>query len=96
VIVDEGAARALVNNKSLLPAGIAKVEGSFAEGDVVEIYNRDMEKLGVGLINFSSADVEAMIRGEKARDRSAEAIHKDRLLLVVPGGKGGQEAAKPA
>ena len=84
VVVDEGAAKALHNNKSLLPAGIAKVEGSFAEGDVVEIYNREMEKLGVGLMNFSSTDIEAMIRGDKPRDRSQEAIHKDRLLLIVP------------
>jgi glutamate 5-kinase len=99
VIVDEGAAKALLNNKSLLPAGIAKVEGSFTDGDVVEIYSRDMEKLGVGLINFSSADMEAMIRGEKPRDRSQEAIHKDRLLLVVPGPREGApapSAAKPA
>jgi glutamate 5-kinase len=96
VIVDDGAVKALHNNKSLLPAGIAKVEGTFAEGDVVEIYNREMEKLGVGLINFSSADMEAMIRGEKARDRSQEAIHKDRLLLVVPGKGAPAAEAKPA
>ena len=84
IIVDDGAVKALHNNKSLLPAGVAKVEGSFQEGDVVEIYDRDMAKLGVGLINFSSLDMEAMIRGDKPRDRSQEAIHKDRLLLIVP------------
>ncbi len=82
VIVDDGAAKALRNNKSLLPAGIAKVEGSFRDGDVVEIFNRAMEKIGVGLINLSSADVEAIVSGERRPNRSEEAIHKDRLLLV--------------
>jgi len=95
VVVDEGAAKALLNNKSLLPAGIAKVEGAFAEGDVVEIYSRDMEKLGVGLMNFSSTDLEAMIRGERPRDRT-EAIHKDRMVLMLPEGKTPPNAAKPA
>lgn len=82
VIVDDGAAKALRNNKSLLPAGIAKVEGSFRDGDVVEIFNRAMEKIGVGLINLSSADVEAIVSGDRRPNRSEEAIHKDRLLMV--------------
>lgn len=82
LIVDEGAARALHNDKSLLPAGIFQVEGDFAEGDVVEIFTRGHEKLGVGLVNYSAAELAAIIRGDLARGRTQEAIHKDRLLLV--------------
>ena len=38
IVVDDGAAKALVErNRSLLPAGIVKVEGEFDRGDVVAI-----------------------------------------------------------
>ena len=82
LIVDDGAADALHNDKSLLPAGIAKVEGTFQNGDVVEIFNRDREKLGVGRVNFSANDLQAIIDGTTTAGRSQEAIHKDRLLMV--------------
>ncbi len=82
LIVDDGAARALHNNKSLLPAGIAKVEGDFQNGDVVEIFNRDREKVGVGQVNIASADLAAIIRGDTPKGPSQEAIHKDKLLVV--------------
>ncbi|MBI3992209.1 MAG: glutamate 5-kinase [Candidatus Lambdaproteobacteria bacterium] len=82
ILVDEGAHRALRNNKSLLPAGIAKVEGEFNQGDIVEIYNGQEEKLGVGLVNYSAQELQAIIKDKSARTRGEEAIHKDRLLLV--------------
>ncbi len=82
IVVDAGAAKALLNNKSLLPAGIDKVEGTFNKGDIVEIRNRAEEKLGVGLSNFSAETLAGMIRGERPIARSTEAIHKDRMLLV--------------
>ncbi len=82
IYVDAGAARALANNKSLLPAGISRAEGSFQPGDIVEIFGGADEKLGVGLINFSAADLNAMLAGDRKAERSVEAIHKDRLLLA--------------
>ena len=80
--MDVGAQNALHNNKSLLPAGIDRVEGSFEQGDIVEIHNRGEEKLGVGLVNFSAEALKEMIAGTRPITRSEEAIHKDRLLLV--------------
>ncbi len=82
IYVDAGAERALANNKSLLPAGISRAEGSFQPGDIVEIFGAADEKLGVGLINFSADDLNAMLAGNRKIERSAEAIHKDRLLLA--------------
>ena len=82
ITVDEGAARALRNDKSLLPAGIARVEGIFNSGDVVEIYTAAGEKLGDGLIAFSAQELAAMREAGQRPARSVEAIHKDRLLLV--------------
>jgi glutamate 5-kinase len=82
LIVDPGAEKALRNNKSLLPAGITRAEGNFQQGEVVEIYNAKQEKLGVGVVEMASELLNAIIRGEQAADRSREAIHKDRLLMV--------------
>ncbi|MCZ6532109.1 MAG: glutamate 5-kinase [SAR324 cluster bacterium] len=82
IVVDAGAEKALGNNKSLLPAGIDKVEGNFNEGDIVEIRNRGQEKLGVGLSNFSAEALTAMIEGSRPITRSEEAIHRDRMLLL--------------
>jgi glutamate 5-kinase len=82
ITIDAGAERALRNDKSLLPAGIARVEGAFKSGDIVEIYNAAEEKLGVGSINFSAEELAAMHSSGSRPARSVEAIHKDRLLLV--------------
>ena len=90
IYVDDGAARALVEkNRSLLPAGVVKVEGSFARGDVVAISNGSGEAIARGLSNYSAADVER-IRGKRSADvRSLladaaydEIVHRDNLVVV--------------
>ena len=80
--VDAGAEKALRNNKSLLPAGITHAEGNFRPGEVVEIYNAKQEKVGLGVVEMASDVLGAIVRGEQAADRSDEAVHKDRLLMV--------------
>ncbi len=82
IVVDAGAERALRNDKSLLPAGIVEAEGSFQPGQVVDIYNQRNEQVGVGVIEIASDALEDMIAGRAAIERSQEAVHKDRLLLV--------------
>ena len=49
VIVDNGAAQALGSGKSLLPAGVTRVEGSFERGDAVFIRTSDGGEIGRGL-----------------------------------------------
>jgi glutamate 5-kinase len=89
VWVDEGAVRALVDrNKSLLPAGVTKVEGEFARGDVIAIYGADGAPVARGLSNYSAADVER-IRGKRTADVRAlladaaydEVVHRDNLVI---------------
>jgi glutamate 5-kinase len=82
ITIDPGAERALRNDKSLLPAGIAAVDGAFKSGDIVEIFNTQDEKLGMGVIEFSAEELVAMRDPANRPARSAEAIHKDRMLLV--------------
>ena len=89
IIVDDGAARALAQqHRSLLPAGIVRVEGSFDRGDVVAIQSGDGVLIGRGLCNYSAEQVES-IRGKRTqavRELLAEAaydevIHRDNLVI---------------
>ena len=89
IYVDDGAVRALVEkNKSLLPAGIVKVEGDFARGDIVAICTPGGSVIARGLSNYAAADVER-IRGKKTaevRSMLAEAaydevVHRDNLVV---------------
>ena len=87
--MDDGARRALVEqNKSLLPAGIVKVEGDFDRGDVVAIQGSDGKIIARGLSNYSASDM-SRIRGKKSqqiREMLAEAaydeaVHRDNLVV---------------
>jgi glutamate 5-kinase len=88
LVIDKGAEKALKSGKSLLPAGVTKVEGPFERGDLVTVVNMDGEELGRGLVAYSSEDAEciighksgeiAEILGYSGRD---EMIHRDELAL---------------
>ncbi|MEW5703912.1 MAG: glutamate 5-kinase [Pseudomonadota bacterium] len=86
--VDGGALRALKGGKSLLPAGVTRVEGAFLRGDTVVVKGPDGEEVGRGISAYSAADA-ARILGHKSRDIEAilgyrgrdEMIHRDDLVL---------------
>ena len=89
IIIDDGAAKALTEkNKSLLAAGIIKVEGDFARGDACAITTKDGTTIGRGLSNYSSEDVQKIcgkktsevraIMAERAYD---EVVHRDNLVI---------------
>jgi glutamate 5-kinase len=89
IYVDDGAIRALVEkHKSLLPAGVTRVEGDFARGDVVAIEGANGAPVARGLCNYSAADVER-IRGKKTAEVRAllgdaaydEVVHRDNLVV---------------
>ncbi len=94
IFVDAGAATALEKNgSSLLPVGIRAVEGTFSRGALVRIVTHDDKRnIGVGLSNYSSAEVQRVMglswelnhheMIEKLGSTSHnEAIHRDNLLL---------------
>ncbi len=88
IVVDDGAVAALGTGKSLLPAGVTRVEGAFERGDAVEIRTGDGRHIGKGLSAYSSADA-GLIAGHKTREIEAllgyrgrdEMIHRDDLVL---------------
>ena len=54
IYIDQGAAKALLEGKSLLAAGIINITGKFKKGENVLIVNQEEKKLGRGLSSFSS------------------------------------------
>jgi len=90
LVVDSGAALALKKQKrSLLAAGIKDVGGSFRRGDIVNIYDTDGIKLGCGMTNYGSSDIE-IIRGAHSRkivgllgyDYGSEVVHRNNLVVL--------------
>jgi glutamate 5-kinase len=88
VEVDAGAAKALLSGKSLLPAGVRHVDGSFERGDAVIIRGPDGRELGRGLVAYARADA-ARIIGRKSGEIAAilghagrtELVHRDDMVL---------------
>ena len=86
--VDQGAAKALASGKSLLPAGVTKVEGSFERGDAVVIRNGEGIEIGRGLTAYDHQEAKAII-GRKSGEIEkilgyfgrAELIHRDDMVL---------------
>jgi glutamate 5-kinase len=67
-IVDAGALKALTSGKnSLLPVGVAEVQGNFSRGDVVEIKTQDGNKIGLGLSAYNAEDAKKII-GHQSQD----------------------------
>lgn len=82
--IDKGAEEAILfHGKSLLPAGVFKVQGSFEKGDVVEVYGLD-GLLGRGEVNFSSKDLEQIVSQKFAKSKGyEEVIHRDRWVEMT-------------
>ena len=90
VTIDAGAVRAITEKgKSLLPAGIQKISGTFKTGDMVDIQDAERRVIGRGLANYSSVEAEK-IAGCKTADIAArlgqkafdEFIHRDNLVIL--------------
>lgn len=90
LVIDDGAAKALLGQgKSLLPIGVKQVTGSFNVGDPVEFMDSNGNRLGMGLVNYNSTDIDrikgvksaniAHVLGSKPYD---EVIHRDNLVLT--------------
>jgi glutamate 5-kinase len=81
VTVDAGAITALRRGKSLLPAGVTAVSGSFSRGDTVVIVTRDGAEVGRGLIAFDLDDARKIV-GRHSRDIEAVLGYRGRTALI--------------
>ena len=81
LVVDDGAARALESGKSLLPAGVARVEGSFGRGEPVTIRTAGGRALGQGLCRYTADEARA-IRGHRSHEIEALLGYPGRAALI--------------
>jgi glutamate 5-kinase len=89
IVIDEGAARALVQRgTSLLPSGVLGVIGQFPKGAMVAVVDASGRQIARGLANYSSAHIDrikglktsqiAKVLGDKPYD---EVIHRNNMAL---------------
>jgi glutamate 5-kinase len=82
--LDAGAVRALRAGKaSLLAPGVARIEGQFEQGDVVELRDASGTLVGRGLVSCDAAQAERWRAGQApAGTRNHDAlVHRDHLVL---------------
>jgi glutamate 5-kinase len=90
IYVDTGAEKALVTgNKSLLPGGVIRAEGSFQEGSIVGIYNQEHQMIAKGISYYNSWDVERIkglrtgnINKSDVKRYYDEIIHRDNMIIM--------------
>ncbi|MBI1417986.1 MAG: glutamate 5-kinase [Limimaricola sp.] len=81
VSVDAGAAAALAQGKSLLPAGVRAVSGRFGRGDPVAIVDAAGARLGLGLTRYTAEETRAIL-GRRSTDIEAILGYKGRTALI--------------
>ena len=89
IFIDRGAVRALNEGKSLLAAGIIKIEGVFQKGENVLIVNENNGSIARGLSSFTSSEINK-IKGKQSKEienilgyfSKSEIIHKDDMVKL--------------
>jgi glutamate 5-kinase len=92
--VDAGAAQALVSGKSLLAAGVTRVEGRFVRGDLVTI-DADGVTIARGLSEYDAAEA-TRLAGRRSEDHAAllgyapraALVHRNHMALLSASGQG--------
>ena len=87
--IDDGASKALRNGKSLLAAGVTRIDGFFNKGENVLILDQNNNQLARGLSSFSSDEINK-IKGKQSKEiekilgylSKTEIIHKDDMVLL--------------
>lgn len=89
LVIDDGAAHALQQGKSLLPAGVKTCEGEFKSGDAVAIKSTAGQTIACGLVAYDKAEAMKIagkhsdhIEAALGYDGPAEIIHRDNMALI--------------
>ncbi|MBX9459553.1 MAG: glutamate 5-kinase [Rhizobium sp.] len=92
LVIDEGAERALLTGKSLLPAGVQSIEGEFSRGDTVAVISHDGREIARGLSGYDAQEAR-LITGKKSADIEgilgyagrAAMVHRDDMVMTAGG-----------
>jgi len=77
VIVDEGAKKALLGNKSLLAVGVTFCEGNFLKGEIISICDRKKCEFARGKAGISSKELDKV----KGSHFDKEIVHRDNIVI---------------
>jgi glutamate 5-kinase len=87
--LDDGAIRALLSGRSLLPVGVLAVSGEFSRGAAVSCKSEAGMEVARGLTNYSSSEARRIARRSSAEIEGLlgyveedELIHRDNLVLL--------------
>ena len=83
VFVDDGARRALVEQKrSLLPVGVTGVDGKFEAGDTVDVATDGASVFARGSVRYSASELLEAKGQSSGAFQGREVIHRDHLLIL--------------
>ncbi|AWM26825.1 glutamate 5-kinase [Sinorhizobium fredii USDA 205] len=96
--IDAGAETALRSGKSLLPAGVRQVSGTFSRGDTIAILNHSGREIARGLAGYDADDAR-QIAGKKSAEIAAilgyagrtAMVHRDDMVMTAPSGARSEE-----
>jgi glutamate 5-kinase len=89
LVVDDGAAQAVRRGKSLLAAGVRRIEGRFDKGDAVVVRDEAGHEIGRGLVRYEAEDAEKICGLKSAAIEAAlgytsgPLVHADDLALAA-------------
>src|SRR3989344_6415155 len=88
LVVDDGAVKALRNNKSLLFPGIASIRGLFGKGEIVEVIDKTGKAVAYGKVNYGQGELAEALLAKKSREKKhqpkfeKEIIHFDHMAVM--------------
>jgi glutamate 5-kinase len=90
IVVDEGASQALLDGKrSLLPAGVKEVRGTFERGDIVSVLSGDNANIAAGITNYRSVELDEIkgarsdrIEGLLGHYYGDEVVHRNNMVIL--------------
>ncbi len=90
ILVDDGAVRAIcTKHRSLLPAGVIDITGSFDRGEIVSILDTKGKQIAAGITNYSSEDLSSIkglhsenIENILQHSYGEEAVHRSNMVIV--------------
>jgi glutamate 5-kinase len=77
LVVDDGAAKAVLVRKSLLAVGVLSIEGDFQKGELIEIYDTGNNILAIGKSRISLVELQALSAKEKVI-----IVHADDIVIL--------------
>jgi glutamate 5-kinase len=89
LVVDEGAAKAILNGGSLLSVGLTDISGNFERGEIIGVSNLEGREFARGLVNYNNRDC-VKLCGKHSREIETllgyyygdEIIHRSNLVMV--------------